>query len=66
MNYNKNLISKIKPGLLFTDNMYSTDNELNLSPLITGIILDLDRFVSVYNLSLERCENKRKNMVTGN
>ena len=66
MNYNKNLISKIKPGLLFTDYTYSDDNELNLSPLITRIILDLDRFVSVYNLSLERCENKIKNMITGN
>ena len=65
MNYNKNLINKIKSGLLITDYIYYEDSELNLSPLITKTVLDLDRFVSVYNLNLERCENKKK-MITEN
>lgn len=49
MKENKELIESIKPGLINIQNTYIEDLHLQMSQVVSKIIIDLDKFIKIYN-----------------
>lgn len=53
MKDNKEFIESIKPGLINIQNTYIEDLHLQMSQVVSKIIIDLDKFIKIYNDCLQ-------------